>query len=111
LPACNFVHNLEHGAIALLYNCAQGCPAIVASLQAIIDDPPRDPDCAASRLLLTAYSEMQPRVAAAAWGYTWTSDCLDTAAEESLRAFIEAHLGSGGDAPEPTVCPGGSVAP
>ena len=111
LPACNFLHNLEHGAIVLLYNCPGGCPEITDVLEGIMAAPPDDPDCIASRLVLTPYEEMDAKVAAAAWGYTWTSDCMDGAARDSLLEFIEARIGTRGDAPEPTVCGNGSFTP
>jgi hypothetical protein len=111
LPACNFLHNLEHGAIVLLYNCPEGCPEVVETLEGIIAAPPDDPDCIAPRLVLTPYEEMDAKVAAAAWGYTWTSDCIDDAARESLVDFIEAHIGTRGDSPEATICGNGGFAP
>jgi hypothetical protein len=111
LPACNYLHNLEHGAVALLYNCPEGCPDVVAALGAILADPPDDPDCAAPRLLLTPYEDMDALVAAAAWGHTWTSEAFDECTEASLRAFIETHIGSRGTSPEPMVCANGSIAP
>jgi hypothetical protein len=109
LPACNFLHNLEHGAIALLYNCPDGCAEITDVLEAIMANPPEDTGCIKPRLVLTPYSDMDVKVAAAAWGFTWTSDCMDDAARESLEAFITAHIGGSGDAPEPDVCGDGSV--
>jgi hypothetical protein len=112
LPACNFLHNLEHGAIALLYNCPNGCDELVQQLAQVMQDAPADPDCGmAKRLLLTPYAEMDATIAAAAWGYTFTAECLDDAARTALLDFITAHQGSAGDAPEATVCSGGSVAP
>jgi hypothetical protein len=111
LPACNFLHNLEHGAVVLLYNCPDGCPEITDALAAIVAAPPDDPDCIAPRLVLTPYAEMDVKVAAAAWGYTWTSDCMDDAARASLVAFIEAHIGTRGDSPEATICGNGGFAP
>jgi hypothetical protein len=113
LPACNFLHNLEHGAIVLLYNCPSGCPEIVQQLAQVIQDAPADPDCgsAGKRLLLTPYAEMDATIAAAAWGYTFTAECLDDTARTALLGFITAHQGSAGDAPEPTVCANGSVGP
>jgi hypothetical protein len=112
LPACNFVHNLEHGAVALLYNCPDGCEELVAALEEVIAEAPDDPDCGeGKRLLLTPYAEMEATVAAAAWGYTFTADCLDDGARAQLHAFIDAHIGSRGDAPEPTVCGNGALAP
>lgn len=108
LPACNFVHNLEHGAVALLYNCPDDdCPEIVSALQQVIDDSPPDPDCGqlgVDRYVLTPYEDMDAKVAAAAWGYTWTAECLDEDAIDSLKAFIEAVWGSRGDAPEARLC-------
>jgi hypothetical protein len=111
LPACNFLHNLEHGAIVLLYNCPEGCPEIVEALEGIMAAPPDDPDCIAPRLVLTPYEEMDAKIAAAAWGYTWTSACMDDAARDSLVDFIEAHIGTRGDSPEATICGNGGFAP
>jgi hypothetical protein len=111
LPACNFLHNLEHGAVALLYNCPEGCPDLQRALEAVFADPPADPDCATPRLLVTPYMEMDARIAAAAWGHTWTSDCWDDGARASLVAFIEEQIGSRGTSPEPMVCAGGSIGP
>jgi hypothetical protein len=95
----------------LLYNCPRGCPEIVEVLAGIMAAPPDDPDCIAPRLVLTPYEEMDATVAAAAWGYTWTADCIDADARGSLVAFIEAHIGTRGDAPEPAVCGNGGFAP
>jgi hypothetical protein len=111
LPACNFIHNLEHGAIVLLYNCPDGCTEITDVLGGILADPPTDPDCIAPRLVLTPYQEMDAKVAAVAWGFTWTSDCMDAAARDSLETFIAAHIGSRGAAPEPTICGNGGFSP
>lgn len=111
LPACNFLHNLEHGAIVLLYNCPEGCPEITDALEDIVANPPTDPDCIKPRLVLTPYDEMDAKLAAVAWGFTWTSDCIDSSARDSLYAFIQAHLGTRGDSPEPTICGSGGFAP
>ena len=108
LPACNFLHNLEHGAIVLLYNCPEGCPEVTDALGGILAAPPDDPDCLLPRIALTPYEDMDAKVAAVAWGFTWTSDCIDAAARQSLEAFIEQHIGSRGDAPEATACGNGA---
>jgi Protein of unknown function (DUF3105) len=111
LPACNFVHNLEHGAVVVLYHCPDGCDDIVSALQGAIDAAGPDPDCAQSggkRIVLTPYADMDTKVAASAWGYTFTADCLDDAASSALTTFIQAHWGSRGDAPESSVCANGS---
>jgi hypothetical protein len=119
LPACNFVHNLEHGSIALLYNCPDGCDDIVALLRQVIADAGPDPDCSGDgirRLLLTPYHDMSVRLAASAWGYTWTSDCVDDTTHDTLIDFIHRHWGTNpnggaGEAPEATYCAEGSTGP
>jgi hypothetical protein len=111
LPACNFVHNLEHGAVVVLYNCPAGCDEVVAALEEAIDAAGPDPDCAPSggkRVVLTPYADMDAKVAASAWGFTFTADCLDDAASSALTAFIQDHWGSRGQAPEATICAQGS---
>lgn len=119
LPACNFVHNLEHGSIVLLYNCPDGCDDIVMLLRQVMDDSGPDPDCQSEgikRLVLTPYKDMSVRLAASAWGYTWTSDCIDDSTHDALLAFIHKHWGTvpnagAGEAPEPSYCAQGSFTP
>lgn len=111
LPRCNYVHNLEHGAVVLLYSCAKGCSEIVAALQSIFDSPPKDPDCAKARVLVTPDGEIDGSVAAVAWGWTWRAAALGDAALLSLRKFVSDHIGSRGEAPEARVCSDGTVAP
>jgi hypothetical protein len=111
LARCNYVHNLEHGAVVLLYNCPQGCAGIVSTLQALMQRAPPDPDCARKRIILTPDRDLDVPVAAAAWGYTWRSRCLDQTAQDSLVLFIKDHVGSRGIAPEARVCADGSISP
>lgn len=104
LDRCYWIHNLEHGAIVLLYNCPMGCPDILEGLTRVLADAPRDPDCANRRILITPYPMLDTRVAAAAWGFTWKANCLDDAARAQLVKFIGDHIGSKGMAPEARVC-------
>lgn len=100
-----YVHNLEHGGVVLLYNCATPCPDIEAALSAIMDERPRDPICFSSlknRMVLTADPLLDVRVAAAAWQHIYRADCVDA---PSLRKFIDAHYAH---APEQT-CTDGQV--
>jgi len=48
-PPGFWVHNLEHGAVVITYNCPGGCPAEVAAAQALIDSLPIDCDRSSSR--------------------------------------------------------------
>src|SRR5687768_148624 len=89
---CNWLHNLEHGAIVLLYNCPEGCADLVTQLTDLLRDAPRDPDCNRLRVIVTPYPMLSTRVAAAAWRRTWTANCLDEAARASLLKFIGDNL-------------------
>jgi len=116
LSACHFLHNLEHGAVVLLYNCPSGCPELVELLRDVIADAPLDPNCSGlgiKRLLITPYADMEATLAATTWGYTWTSNCVDDQTHDELIAFITAHWGSNAaeGAPEPTVCEHGEILP
>src|SRR6185503_690347 len=47
VPRGFWVHDLEHGAVVVTYNCSSNCDAEVAQLQAFLDALPADPICAA----------------------------------------------------------------
>lgn len=105
LPRGHYVHNLEHGGVALLYRCASDCPDIVAGLRAVMDAQPQDPACTPpikSRIVLTPDPELDVPVAAAAWTYTYRADCVDA---PSLSAFIRDHY----DQASESLCFDGSV--
>jgi hypothetical protein len=82
------VHSMEHGAIVLYYKCADPgeCPDIVATLRAVRDTFPQDSRCSdvRSRIIIVSDPALKTRVAAAAWGVTYTAECADQA---SLSAF------------------------
>ena len=106
LPRGYWVHNLEHGGVILLYRCPDGCRNIVAGLQEMVDGLDADPKCTSprrTRTIITPDPELpaEVRVAAAAWNWTYTAECLDT---ESLRAFVVEHYAQ---APENTCAEGG----
>lgn len=111
LPRCNYIHNLEHGAVVLLYKCDAACPEVVAALTAVRDSIV-DAQCpAAKRVIITPDADIDTPIAAAAWQRTWHSDCANESAFDSLTTFIRANLGSAGLGPEGSHCGDGSVAP
>jgi len=95
-----YVHDLEHGAIVLLYKCGDGtgCPDVVAGLRQAAAAIPDDALCAASgsgvrvRVVITPDPLLDVPVAAAAWGWTYRATCLDV---PSLTAFAKAHYDQG----------------
>lgn len=102
VPREMYVHDLEHGAIVLLYKCPDACPEIVAALAEVLGSI-TDPACSggpAARMVLTPDPLLDTPIAAAAWGATYTATCVDVA---SLKAFAAAHYGKG---PEDTCADG-----
>jgi Protein of unknown function (DUF3105) len=94
-----YVHDLEHGAVVLLYKCddAAGCPDVVQGMRDLVASLGDDPLCDKStgprvRIVITPDPLIPTTVAAAAWGWTYTADCFDL---PSLKAFVLAHYGQG----------------
>lgn len=96
------VHSLEHGAIVLAHDCADGCEEVLAEyadVAATRDDPVcRDEDGA--RFVITPDPDLDMPIAVVAWEHVYLATCLDP---PSLRAFVDAHYGR---APEDLCVPG-----
>ncbi|MFN2465912.1 MAG: DUF3105 domain-containing protein [Candidatus Dormibacteria bacterium] len=77
-----FVHNLEHGGIALVYKCSGSqCDDYYAQSQALFAAVPKEPKFNEVKFLSTPYASMTPRFALLAWdheqdfsGFPSTSD-------------------------------------
>lgn len=81
LPAGNWVHNLEHGAVVLLHNCDVGCDADVEAMARFAS--------VNERTIVTPYRDLPVRFAVVAWGVRLLMDCYDAAATE---AFYKEHF-------------------
>jgi hypothetical protein len=99
VPRGYYVHDLEHGAIVLLYNCDDAaCPDVAAALQSVSDAIPDDPLCAAAgqgvrvRTVITPDPLIDAPVAAAAWGWVYRAQCVDL---PTLTAFALQHYAQG----------------
>jgi hypothetical protein len=107
VPRGFYVHDLEHGAVVLLYNCggdagADGgsaeCQTLAAGLREVAAKLPDDPLCTGLgqgvrvRVVETPDPLITGKVAAAAWGWTYNATCLDV---PSLLEFASAHYGQG----------------
>lgn len=91
VPRERWVHNLEHGAIVLSYNCPTGCADIVAQLVAIRDS--RKPDQYNEvRILVTPDPLLPVKVAALAWRYRWLGNTVDAT---TISCFIDARYDRG----------------
>lgn len=89
LPPQRWLHNLEHGGIALLYDpCAD--EATVTALgdfaRARADD-----EGGPFRWVLTPSPGLPTRVAVVAWEWTWQAGCTAPEGGASLEAFVTDH--------------------
>jgi hypothetical protein len=95
VPLGFLVHDLEHGAVELLYNCPEGCADEVALAQAFLDALPQDPRCTPEvkhQTVLSPDPTLPTRWAAIAWGHSLATNCFDSAA---FQRFYDANIGHG----------------
>lgn len=86
LPPQRWLHNLEHGGVALLYHpCAQA--DVVDSLRAYAKARPDD-DGGGFRYVLTPYVGLPSALAVVAWEWTYAAECVDPAA---IDEFVDRH--------------------
>lgn len=87
IPRGNLVHNLEHGHVALLYNCQEGCDQEVATMRKIAEEDLEHTVLVSPDPLLAG-----SRFAAVAWTWIYRSDRADAS---TLRCFIRQHADHG----------------
>ena len=90
-----WIHNLEHGAMVVLYSCAKdGCSdADLAALRAYSGERPTSPLCALpDTLIVTRFDDMAEPFAAVVWDRVLYQPTLDIA---GLRAFWDRYADRG----------------
>ena len=91
-----YLHNLEHGGIAILYDCPSGtaCTTLKNSLETYVKNlAPVEPTYGEVKLVLTPYSRgMQKKVALVAWDYI---EFLDSYDQAEITRFYENHVNKG----------------
>jgi hypothetical protein len=94
LPPGTWVHNLEHGAVAILYNCPSGCPDDVQQLKDLYPNLPKGRNArgGAPRVIIVPYTDMDTKIAAVAWGWQLKLDSVDA---DKLTRFVEARIDRG----------------
>ena len=115
IPRERWVHNLEHGGVVFAWNCGTGfsdggapdggpvggslpdgasaaaCPEVVAAVQKLYAERPLD-KWGVVRIVGTPDPLLPKKVAAIAWGYSWTSDKVDL---DAMRCFRDRRYGRG----------------
>jgi len=91
-----YLHNLEHGGIAILYDCPSGtaCTTLKNSLENYVKTlAPVEPTYGEVKVVLTPYSRgMQKKVALVAWDYI---EFLDSYDQAEITRFYENHVNKG----------------
>ena len=88
-----YVHNLEHGGVAIFYNCPSGCETLISQLTELVNPPVNR----GAKILLAPHSGFDGRIALAAWTFL---DVFDEYDEDRIRDFFDSHESSP-NAPEP----------
>lgn len=107
VPRGMYVHNLEHGAVVMAYDCPSGCADVAQAFEDAANEFGVDPLCAASptgaersRVIITPDPELDKPIGIAAWRATYVATCIDP---PSLLDFIEKNYAK---APENTCSDG-----
>ncbi len=88
-----YLHNLEHGGIAVFYNCPDGCPELVAQLTGIVDEALGN----GAKILMAPHPDAASQISLVAWTFLDEFDVFD---EDRVREFVNNHESSP-NSPEP----------
>jgi hypothetical protein len=98
-----WVHNLEHGAVVLLYHCPRGCADLVARIDILAARlrPDRNNPDGTARLLAMPETDMDHLVAVIAWGHLRELDEFD---EGRIADFYATFVDQGPEC-RARICP------
>ncbi|MCY3783797.1 MAG: DUF3105 domain-containing protein [Chloroflexi bacterium] len=89
-----WVHNLEHGAIALLYRCDTDCDEVVPELENIYADLP-NAAFGEVKLIALPYAGLVPKYMLVAWHWQEPMDSFDP---DRVREFYRDYVDRGPEA-------------
>jgi hypothetical protein len=94
VQAGNWLHALEHGAIAVLFRCADPaeCATTADRLRGEVYDKAKNGAFGERKLVITPYQEMDSPITAVAWGRTLELREIDA---ERILAFYDRYLDRG----------------
>ena len=92
VPPGYWVHNLEHGGIAVLYDPARATPKLRQQLAAFYIQLPPEPLFAEQKMLITPYAHLDHLLRLQAWGWTLPLDHYDA---NAIAAFYTRHVDKG----------------
>ncbi len=86
-----WVHNLEHGGVAILYNCPEACPDLVNQLNDAYKSFPNS-KYGNVKLIITPYTKMDSKLAIVSWGWV---DKMEQFDKDRMVNFYKAHVDHG----------------
>lgn len=92
LQAGFWVHNLEHGGVAMLYRCPSDCTELKRQLKGLYDSLPKSARYSYVKLVVAPDDTLQGQVAAMAWNHRIILDKFDS---EVLTRFYQAYVDKG----------------
>jgi hypothetical protein len=94
VPTGNWLHNLEHGGIAILYRCAdsQECAETAGLVQREVGSIASEGNYGQVKIVGTPYQEMDTPFTAVAWRRTLPLESFDA---EQLLAFYDRYVDRG----------------
>ncbi len=88
-----WVHNLEHGYVVLLYDCRGTCPStLLNDLQDFFDSAPPSDVFGTTKMVVAAYDGLPFLLTAVAWDRQLHLETLD---EATLLDFYDRHVDQG----------------
>ena len=91
VPAGFWIHNLEHGAVVLLFKCESNCQSVAEQAQKTVQTLPPG-KYGQVKLVATPYNAMPRNFAVVAWGRVDDFDTLDA---ERIKKFYIAFVDKG----------------
>lgn len=88
-----YVHNLEHGGIAIFYDCPDDCDTIKAQITEVVEEAVKN----GGKVLMAPHADTGATITLAAWTFMDQFEAFD---EDRIRAFVNSHESSA-NAPEP----------
>ncbi len=91
VPEGYFVHDLEHGAIVVLFRCPTGCPDTVNQLKGLMNSLPKE-RFGQVKVVASPNDRIDHPVALLAWDWEQDLDAFDA---DAVRTFYRAHVDHG----------------
>ena len=93
LPSGNWVHNLEHGYIVVVYRCSGAeCSDLATQAKSVFNALPKEAKFNEVKFVSTSYQSMTPKIAVLAWNKEQDMDIID---QKLISDFYNKYVDHG----------------